>query len=106
MNTDDEAAIDYATDNGATWESFDYHIAGHFIAALCNGDDSGLEDAEIEQLERFERRAVDAAEEAGALAWHWSGGDDNGEDFRRCDVGGMLAMCDEVKLMILVKGDK
>ena len=105
MNTEDTAAVNYALDTGATWDYIEYQIAGHFLPALINDDHSGLDGADIVQLARFDKRARKAAIDAGALAWHWSAGDDSGS-FSRCDVCGLRAECYVVQMVILIKGDK
>lgn len=82
------------------WDSFDYKIAGHYLPALINGDESGLSDEESEDLRHFEESAQSAARDAGFTVWHWSYEGDYSEDFGRCEVSGLFANRQAVKLMV------
>lgn len=84
----------------AGWDWYDYTIAGHYLPALINGDDSGLEERECKMLQTF----IDNLPEQ-AKAGHWAyDNDDSGEDFTICDVCGLYAGCYNVRLMF--KKDK
>lgn len=76
------------------WDHIDYHVGAHYLPALINADLSGLEDQEIADLGVFVAQAQYADVPAGFVFGHWSSDpDDEGEDFRRCDVSGMHAGC-------------
>lgn len=78
----------------AGWDWYEYTIAGHYLPALINGDDSGLEERECEILQTF----IDNLPEQ-AKAGHWAYNDENREDFTVCDVCGLYAGCYNVRLM-------
>lgn len=77
------------------WDWYEYTIAGHYLPALVNGDDSGLEPSELEMLQTF----IDNLPEQ-AKAGHWAyDNEDEGNDFTICDVCGLYAGCYNVRLM-------
>ena len=77
------------------WDWYEYTIAGHYLPALINGDDSGLEVRECKMLQTFINNLPEQAK-----AGHWAyDNDDNGEDFTTCDVCGLYAGCYNVRLM-------
>ena len=85
----------------AGWDWYDYTIAGHYLPALINGDESGLEERESRMLQTF----IDSLPEQ-AKAGHWSyDNDENGEDLTICDVCGLYAGCYNVRLMFKKKQD-
>lgn len=77
------------------WDWYEYTIAGHYLPALINGDESGLEERECKMLQTFTDNLPEQAK-----AGHWAyDNDDNGEDFTTCDVCGLYAGCYNVRLM-------
>lgn len=64
------------------FDTYTYTIGSHFLPALINGDETGLEDSESEQLEGFLRTVP-----AGG---HWSYEDCDAFDFARCDVTNLM----------------
>jgi len=85
----------------AGWDWYDYTIAGHYLPALINGDESGLEERECKMLQTF----IDNLPEQ-AKAGHWAyDSDENGEDFTTCEVCGLYAGCFNVRLMFKKKQD-
>ena len=84
----------------AGWDWYEYTIAGHYLPALINGDDSGLEERECEILQTFINNLPEQAK-----AGHWAyDNDENGEDFTICDVCGLYAGCYNVRLMFKKTG--
>lgn len=82
------------------WDSYDYKVAEHYVPAFINGDDSGLDDQDVQNLLEFEKNAWQAANAAGFTIGHWSAeGDDEG-DYGKCDVSGLFADRAELKLMV------
>jgi hypothetical protein len=86
------------------WDQFDYKIADHYLSALFNGDESGINESDCKALQAFIDRANDAARSAGFIIGHWSmPGDDECNDWGTCDVSGLLAMRCTVSLMVYRK---
>lgn len=76
----------------------EYQISTHFLAALINGDETGLSDGESEQLRDFTEGVLREARETQCVSSsHWSVGE--GEDFVVCDVTGMRATCAPVTFL-------
>ena len=70
---------------------YTYTIAEHWASAIENGDYSGLEDDEVEQLEGF----LDSLP-SNALEWDWS----EEAGFARDEISGLMAQCVKGKLFI------
>jgi len=71
------------------FDYYTYHLAGHYLPALINGDYSGMDDQESEQLDRWTdslpvRGHFDVISEES--------------DFRLCDICELHADCYEVRL--------
>lgn len=82
------------------WDHFSYKVAAHFLSAMINGDYSGMTSEECAQYRHFERTAFDNARAAGFIVGHWATVDDSGDDWGTCAVTGLLAMREEVHLMV------
>jgi hypothetical protein len=79
----------------------EYSVGEHFIAALINGDMTGLNDDEIKTLERFER-----TETENLTNYHWSTGVnpiEHSSEFGRCEITGMLGNVAELHLVNMDK---
>jgi len=79
------------------FEKYEYQIGSHFIAALINGDTSGLDDAEAEALDGFERDTI-----ANHGAGHWSI-DNLVSNFVVCEITGLLSECITAKYLVSVE---
>ena len=74
-------------DERSPFEKYEYIIGSHFLPSIFNGDDTGLEQEEIDDLAAFCSRA-----ETGD--GHWSGGDEDDHlEFAECDVTGLRGDC-------------
>lgn len=71
-------------------------VGAHFVSAIVNGDIEALDPHEEGQLERW--YAYYDGEHAH-LAFEPDL--DGGEAFARCDVGGLMSMCYEMKIYSL-----
>jgi hypothetical protein len=67
-------------------EPIEYRIADYFIAAMVNGDTSGLEDEEEGLLDGF-------LQSIGVGTWDYG----SEADFAQCDVTGLWGNCVEAK---------
>lgn len=81
-------------------DHYEYKIAEHFLSALIDGDETGLEDDEQTQFEQWESQARADAHGEGWTIGHWTDVADSAEDWGRCDVTGLFAMRCTVRLMI------
>jgi hypothetical protein len=63
--------------------TYTYQIAGYYLSSMINGDDSGLEDSDLDTLAAFME-----CNPMGML--HVL---DDEPSFRKCDVCGLLADC-------------
>lgn len=86
------------------WDRFDYKVADHFLSAIINADDSGLNDEEARQLQEFQANAYNAARADGFTVGHWDADTDQSEDWGRCAITGLHAMRSDIKLMVYKKG--
>lgn len=84
------------------WDHYEYKIAGHFLAAMINGDYSGMTSEECRDYRTFERQAFENARAAGFTVGHWATVDDDGEDWGECAITGLHAMRVTVRLMVYV----
>ncbi len=62
----------------------EHYVGKHLLCAIAYGDYSNLDDAEIEQLEKWIMAQ-------GTSHFEFPDGDDT--DFRRCEVSGLMADC-------------
>lgn len=86
------------------WDHYSYKVAAHFLSAMINGDYSGMTSEECRQYRQFEQEAFANARAAGWTVGHWATVDDSGDDWGRCDVTGLQAMREEVRLMVYKQG--
>lgn len=70
---------------------FDFNIASHFLPALINGDDSGLDNHESDLLDHF----ADAWQGLKNATWNCN---TNYPEINRCDITGLLADTYPVRL--------
>lgn len=82
------------------WDSFDYKVAGHFLSPLINGDYSGLDVQDVLDFDAWEEQAQAHAKEQGFTVGHWSCENEESDDWGICDVTGLHAMRQCVKLMV------
>ena len=82
------------------WNSYEYRIATHYLPSLINADDSGMDEADTEALSAFCEKACADARAAGFTVGHWDCDSEESEDWGRCDVSGLFAMRQTVRLMI------
>ena len=77
-------------------ESIEYNIGTHYLSALIDGDITGLADEEAAALEDFEYQAkLDAP--AGFEFGHFSVPDAEPDEFRMCEVSGLMAQTQPVE---------
>lgn len=86
------------------FDTYDYRIAGHYLSALINGDESGMTDAESSEFNEWQIAARKTATDAGYCIGHWCDVDGSGEDWGRCDVSGLFAMRCTVQLFVYRAG--
>lgn len=79
------------------FDSYTYTIGAHFLPALINGDETGLDDAESAQLAAF----IDALPGHG----YWSCDDADGFDFGPCDVAGRTSAVVVCQYLVAIVGD-
>ena len=82
------------------WDHYEYKISEHYLLALIIGDETGLEDDEQTQFERWEEQARADARAEGWTIGHWTDVTDSSDDWGQCDVTGLFAMRSTVRLMI------
>ena len=83
-----------------TWDHYEYHIAGYYMAALINRDNSGLNLDEVGELETFIDNAYSNAREKGFTIGHWDADTEDSCNVRTCDVSGLYADVTTVRLMV------
>ena len=66
----------------------EYTVADHFLSAIINGDDSGLDDDDKAQLEAFYEK-----ESTGCESGHWDTDSEEEASFSQCDICGLYANC-------------
>lgn len=79
------------------FDTYTYTIAAHFLPALINGDETGLDDAESAQLAAF----IDALPGHG----HWSYDSDYSDNFARCDITGLHSTTVDCEYLVPIVGD-
>lgn len=82
------------------WDHYEFKIAGHYLSALINGDESGMSDEESADFDAWRRDAEDKARDHGFTVGHWTDVDESSGDFGRCAVSGLFADRCTVHLMI------
>ncbi|MNK49861.1 hypothetical protein D3C87_687260 [compost metagenome] len=83
------------------WDHYEFKVAGFYLAAMINGDYSGMSSDECMAYRTFERNAFAVAKESGLTVGHWSADSDECDNpgFTTCAVSGLYADCVLVKLM-------
>jgi hypothetical protein len=82
------------------WDYFEYRISGHYLPALINADESGLEDSEQLEFHAWEREARQNATASGFMVGHWDCDSEESDDWGMCAVCGLHAMRQTVRLMV------
>ena len=67
------------------FDTYTFTIGAHFLTALFNADETGLDDTDSELLDQF----IDTLPKSG----HWSTDDTDSFDFARCDVTDLISAC-------------
>jgi hypothetical protein len=73
------------------FDYYTYQIAGHYLTALFNGDESGLSNTEISDLNRF-------MDELPVKNGHFDTMDLDNGSFSNCDICGLRSETYEVRL--------
>lgn len=81
------------------FDHYQFTICEHFIAALFNGDNSGLTDREAEQLDEFEAQVLELVRNKGCEGGHWSIDDDSEPYYGHCDVVNMRGTVQDIEYM-------
>ena len=69
------------------FDYYQYEISAHFASAIINGDDSGLTNTEISEINRF-------MDELPVKNGHFDLVDYDGEGFfSRCEISGLYSEC-------------
>lgn len=71
-------------------DSIEYNIGTHYLAALINADLSGLADEEAAALDEFEYQ-VKCDTPAGFEFGHFIAPTNHYDDFKMCEVSGLMA---------------
>jgi len=74
------------------WDWYEYEISEHYLSAMINDDWSGLEEQE-------ERELNDFLESLPFTGGHWAIVEGGENEFGLCDVSGMRANTEAVRLM-------
>ena len=74
-------------------QTYTYKIAKHFVSALINDDESGLTDDEGAMLWEWEQNLPSHFDFKSPKHKVFDVATDEGEDFDRCEVCGLLADC-------------
>ena len=80
------------------WDYYEYRIAGHYLSAMINDDYSGLSDQEERELQDF-------IESLPVTGGHWAIVEGGENEFGLCDVSGMRANTETVRLMFKREGE-
>lgn len=82
-------------------ETVDYDVLDVFIPAIINGDDTGLTDEEVCELDDFMSAAAAFAwERSGYRSHHWTTGGESG--FGRCEISACLGDREILQLVIML----
>lgn len=85
------------------WDWFEYRIGSHYLSALINDDESGLEDNEAREFSEWCAAQSENAQAQGFTVGHWTD-IENTENFARCDVTGLLGDVVTVRLYVHKQG--
>lgn len=79
---------------------YEFNIGSHYLPALINGDESGLDAGEEIVLEQFCFDAEERMKSQFNVEWfHWTYSDEEVFDFGRCECSGLLNQLANVKLV-------
>lgn len=82
-------------------ETVEYDVLAAFIPSIINGDESGLTDDEIGEIDDFMSGAAEFAQSwFGYRSHHWSTGGDAG--FGRCEISSCLGDREVLQLVIML----
>jgi hypothetical protein len=73
------------------FDYYTYQIGGHYLSGLINGDESGLSNTEISELNRF-------MDELPVKNGHFDAMDLDNSSFSTCEVCGLYSETYEVRL--------
>lgn len=79
------------------FDSYTYTISAHFLSAIINGDETGLDDDESDSLSDF-------LSNLPASNGHWDCDDADSFDFARCDVMGLMSAVVVCQYMVPIGG--
>lgn len=71
-------------------DSIEYNVGTHYLSALINADLSGLADEEAAALDEFEYQ-VKCDTPVGFEFGHFIPPEDYSDDFKMCEVSGLMA---------------
>lgn len=78
-------------------EPEEYCIATHWLTVLFNGDTSNLSDDEEAQFTQWAKEVRNGRDGHFATLSHEDEG--SGQDFTRCDITGLFAMCEQIAFL-------
>lgn len=78
------------------FDTYIYTIGAHFLPAIINGDESGLETYEQNLLASFD---------ANLPSGHWSFDSADDGHFARCDITGEMSQCIDCEYLVPIVGD-
>jgi hypothetical protein len=83
------------------WDNYEFKVAAHFLAAMINGDFSGMTSDECMAYRTFEQAAYATAKASGLTVGHWADDPDDseGNGYGVCAITGEVAGRVPVKLM-------
>ena len=84
------------------FEMYSFTVAKHFIPAIINGDDTGLDDNDSVQLEVFMGVTLASCAMQGMTSTnhHWSDDGDDNTNCARCEITNLMADCATLHLMV------
>jgi len=82
------------------FEEYTFTIGAHYLSALIDGDETGLSDAESEELASWLRHVIET--NIGTRNHHWSP-TDNENEFGRCEITGERGAVEGVTLCVEVR---
>jgi len=82
------------------FEEYTFTIGAHYLSALIDGDETGLSDAESEELASWLRHVIET--NVGKANYHWSPAD-TGNAIGHCEITGERGAVEEVTLCVEVR---
>lgn len=73
------------------WDYYKFDIAGHYLSALINGDQSGLSTKEAVEFNHWRDLCEGYAKAGGYTIGHWDCADE-------CDDWGICEVCDKLAM--------